>query len=154
MESKFLLSNRFKKIGWIMLAISIIIWSYVTFVFKDDFPFLETNVFTIVGSEFLQSDITYFSFVKANITFTLVGGLFLVGGLLVVFSKEKIEDEYISKLRLQAFQWAFISNYIILLLLFLFVYGIEFFQVMLYNMFTMMILFIIRFQYLLYINKN
>lgn len=154
MESKFLLSNRFKNIGWIMLVVSIIIWSYVTFVFKDDLPFLETNVFTVVGSEFMQSDIAYFRLVKANITFTLVGSLFLIGGMLVVFSKEKIEDEYISKLRLQAFQWAFISNYIILLLLFLFVYGIEFFQVMLYNMFTMMVLFIIRFQYLLHINKN
>jgi len=154
MESKFLLPNKLKKVGWIMLAISILIWSYVTFVVQDDLPFLETTVFAFIGSEFLKSEVSYFAFIKANITFTLIGSLFLIGGLLVVFSKEKIEDEYISKLRLQAFQWAFLINYIILLLLFLFVYGMEFFYVMVYNMFTMLVLFIIRFQYLLQLNKD
>lgn len=154
METKFLLPHVFKKVGWILLSISILIWGYVTFVVQDDLDFLYTYVFAAVGSEFLKSETTFFRIINANITFTLIGILFLIGGLLVVFSKEKIEDEYIARLRLQAFQWAFLFNYVILLLLFLLVYGMEFFYVMVYNMFTMLVLFIVRFQYLLQVNKN
>ena len=45
-------------------------------------------------------------------------------------------------------------NYILLLLAFLFVYGTDFLIVMIYNMFTVLIIFIVRFNYILYKNSK
>ncbi|MGG5505812.1 MULTISPECIES: hypothetical protein [unclassified Myroides] len=154
METKFLLPHSFKKIGWTLLAISVLIWIYSIILLQDDIPFLEMKVFTVVGSAFFKGETSYFGFIETNITSTLMSSLFLIGGLLVAFSREKIEDEFISKLRLQSFQWSFLINYVLLLLLFLLVYGMEFYYVMVYNMFTMLILFILRFHYLLKLNKE
>ena len=153
METKFLLPNKFKKIGWILLVVSIILWIYVSFILKSEIEFLQMNTFAIIGSEFVK-ETKYFSFINTNITYTLNGILFIVGGLLVVFSREKNDDEFISKLRLLSFQWSVLINYLLLLFLFLFVYGLDFLNVLIYNMFTTLILFIMRFHYLLFKYKN
>jgi hypothetical protein len=69
---------------------------------------------------------------------------------MVAFAKEKHEDEFIAKIRLESFLWATYINYAILLFSFLFFYGIGFMYVMIFNMFTIIILFIVRFNYILY----
>lgn len=153
METKFLLPNKFKRLGWILLILSTILWIYAALILKDEIEFLKVSVFTIIGNEFLK-DTEYFSFINTNITYTLIGILFIIGGLLVIFSREKIEDELISKLRLMSFQWSFLMNYVLLIFLFLFVYGWSFLNVMIYNMFTTMVLFIAHFQYSLFRYKN
>ncbi len=153
METKFLLPNKFKRLGWILLSFSIILWIYAELIIKDDIELLKTTVFVIVGNDFLK-DTEYFSFINTNITYTLIGMLFIIGGLLVIFSREKIEDEFISKLRLLSFQWSFMMNYLVLLFLFLFVYGMGFLYVLMYYMFTTMILFIVHFEYSFFKYKN
>ena len=70
-------------------------------------------------------------------------------------SKEKIEDEYIAKTRLESLVWATYLNYCILLLALLFVYDMAFFWVMIFNMFTLLLFFIVRFNYLIFkLNKT
>jgi hypothetical protein len=69
---------------------------------------------------------------------------------MVAFAKEKHEDEYIAKTRMESFLWATYINYAILLFCFMFFYGVGFMYVMIFNMFTLIILFIIRFNYVLY----
>jgi hypothetical protein len=66
--------------------------------------------------------------------------------LFVAFSKEKVEDEMISRLRLESLQWAVYVNYIVLGALIMLVHGGLFLNVMIYNMFTVLIMFIIRFR--------
>jgi Ca2+-dependent lipid-binding protein len=73
-----------------------------------------------------------------------------LGAVMVAFAKEKHEDEFIAKIRLESFLWATYINYAILLFSFLFFYGIGFMYVMIFNMFTIIILFIVRFNYILY----
>ena len=75
---------------------------------------------------------------------------FIVSLILIGFSKEKIEDEAIQFFRLEALQWAVYANYLVLILSILLCYGSLFFNVMTYNMFTILILFIIRFRFVLY----
>jgi hypothetical protein len=89
-----------------------------------------------------------------DITNTLVGVVFITGAILVGFSREKKEDEYIANLRLSSLLWAVFVSYLLLLLAFIFIYGGAFFMVMVYNMFTVMVIFIIRFNYLLYKNSK
>ncbi|GAB3331880.1 hypothetical protein GCM10027299_37920 [Larkinella ripae] len=70
----------------------------------------------------------------------------IIGLLLIAFSKEKVEDEMISRLRLESLQWAVYINYMVLGALILIVHGGLFLEVMMYNMFTVLIVFIIRFR--------
>lgn len=154
METKFLLPHACKKFGWILLILSTLVWFYLQLAGQEELPFLETSVFSIAGSYFLTDNTAFFTVIKANITTTLIGSLFLIGGLGVAFSKEKIEDEFIAKLRLESFQWSFLINYILLFLAFVLIYGFDFFYVMIYNMFTMLILFIFRFHYLVVRHKE
>ena len=65
------------------------------------------------------------------------------------FSKEKDEDEFIAKMRLESLVWATYVNYSILLLALIFVFGIAFFWVMAANMFTLLFFFIIRFHWVM-----
>ncbi len=118
----------------------------------EAFP-VQAKVFAIMYDEFLGDKVS-FSFIQINITNTIIGILFIVGALLVSFSKEKFEDEFIANLRQTSLLWAVLVNYILLLLAFIFIYGTPFFSVMVYNMFTVLIIFIIRFNYVLYRNSK
>jgi hypothetical protein len=148
MKTTSLLPNRFKYFGWILITVSVLLW-ITTLINQDEFSFLNVKVFTIAGAELLKS-IEYFTLIHVNLTATILGLLFIIGGMFVAFAKQKIEDEFIIKLRLVSFQWAILINYSLLLFCFIFIYDIAFLNVMIYNMFTVLILFIIRFHYLLY----
>jgi hypothetical protein len=148
METNFLISHRFNYFGWILITISVLLWS-ISFIYQDDFSFLDGTVFTLAGAELLKPT-EYFTLIDVNLTFTIVGVLFILGGMFVAFAKQKTEDEFIMKLRLLSFQWSILINYSLLLFCFLFIYDLAFLNVMIYNMFTVLLLFIIRFHYLLY----
>ena len=152
MAMKLLLSHRYKKIGWLILipaAILGLISVYEGF----NRNWFQTKVFAIANDN-STLDSQYFNFALTNITNTVFGVLFIIGAMLVSFSKEKNEDEFIANVRLSSLLWAVCVNYILLLICFVFVYGTPFLSVMLYNMFTVLIIFIIRFNYLLYKNSK
>lgn len=152
MKKFALLNHRYKKYGWVLLCSGIVLW-LGQLIYNDDISFFKTKFLTVVNSDIFTKS-TYFSINEVNLTVTLIGILTIVGGLLVAFSKEKEEDEYINQLRLSSFQWAVLINYIILLIVFLTVFGPDFLYVMMVNMFTVLGLFIIRFHYLLYRLRN
>lgn len=152
MKAKLLLPNGYKKIGWMILIPSLVI-GIILIATSFETLALNTTIFAIYGTEIL-GDTVILGLFDTNITPTLIGVLFIIGGLLVAFSKENKEDEYIASLRLSSFHWAFLVNYLLLIFCFLFIYGSSFFSVMLYNMFTMLIIFIARFNFLLYRNSK
>ncbi len=142
-----LLPNKFKTLGWLILLPAIFMGLFV--IYNDySVEWLNVKTFTLINENFGQKT-EFFTIIETNLTNTILGTLLIIGGLIVSFSKEKIEDEYISSLRLSSFMWAFFFNYIILLLSFLFVYGLSFLDIMVYNMFTVLIIFISRFHYLI-----
>lgn len=118
----------------------------------DDYQ-ITAKVFAIF-SDGLFANFQSFKLVTTNITNTVIGVFFIAGALTVSFSKEKNEDEYIAELRLSSLLWAVCVSYILLLMAFLFVYGTPFLNVMVYNMFTVLIIFIVRFNYTLYKNAK
>lgn len=152
MSNELLLPNKFKTIGWLLLIPATIAGTILSF---TDFEtnWLHTKVFAMFSDEAFGLS-RPFSFIHVNVTNTIVGTVFIAGALLVGFSKEKKEDEFIAKLRLSSLLWAILVNYILLLFAFVFIYGTAFFTVMIYNMFTVMIIFIIRFNYILYKNSK
>lgn len=148
MKTKLLFPNKFKRIGWTILVPSAILGIMILF-FDFELKLLNVKVFTFISDEF-TSPVSFFSFIKNNITDEIIGILFIIGAILVAFSKEKYEDEFIAKIRLESLVWATYISYFILIICILFVYGFSFFTVMVFNMFTILIFFIIRFYYMLY----
>jgi hypothetical protein len=152
MKTRLLFPNRCKKIGWILLLPSAAIGILIMF-FDFKLEFLDAKVFGIIYSEF-PNPTSFFSFTKNNLTDEIIGTLFIIGALLVAFSKEKYEDEFIARVRIESLVWATYVSYFILIFCLLFVYGTEFFTVMVFNMFTILVFFIIRFYYALYKSKK
>ena len=152
MQTQLLLPNKYKKLGWFILVPATLLGLLLAYnEFGSDW--LWSKVFAI-ANDGTDSNYKYFSFRYSNVTNTVIGSLFLIGAMLVSFSKEKNEDEYIAGLRLSSLLWAVCVSYLLLLIAFVLVYGTPFLNVMVYNMFTVLIIFIIRFNYLLHKNSK
>ncbi|MCP4977912.1 MAG: hypothetical protein GY931_17320 [Maribacter sp.] len=145
MNTNYLLPHRFKKIGWLFFIPSAILGLF-TIVYDWAPDILDVKVFGIFIEEIVGTK-KYFGFIANNILNEILGVIVIISGLMVAFSKEKIEDEFISKIRLQSLVWATYWNYGILVLAFLFVYDFSFLWVMIFNMYTVIIFFIIKFNW-------
>ncbi|NND79668.1 MAG: hypothetical protein HKN53_07210 [Maribacter sp.] len=145
MELTYLLPYRFKKVGWSLFIPSVLL-GLLTLIYDWAPEFLDVNVFGIFIDEIVGTK-KYFGFVFNNILNEILGVLVIVSGLMIAFSKEKTEDELISRIRLQSLVWATYWNYGILILAFLFVYDLSFLWVMIFNMYTILVFFIIKFNW-------
>ena len=88
--------------------------------------------------------------IKNNIVDELLSLIILGSGLVLVFSKEKTEDEYTSLLRSTSLQWAIIVNTLLVLLATFTIYGLAYFNFMVIQLFSLLLLFNLRFQYMLF----
>lgn len=152
MKSNYLFPNRFKKIGWFLFIPGLIL-GIVFLISQSDISFFDVKVFSVV-EQAIFNDTVFFSFTENNILDEIAGLLIIIGALLIAFSKEKLEDEFIAKIRLESLVWATYVNYAILLLSIIFIYDLMFFWVLVFNMFTILIFFIIRFNWVLNKTKN
>jgi hypothetical protein len=133
--------------GWFILIPSAIL-GLVALIFEYEPSFLDFNLPAIFIEDLnLFSDKRLFGIVNNNILNEILGILTIISSLFVAFSKEKLEDEYISKIRLESLVWAVYVNYGVLLFAFLFIFDFTFLWVMLFNMFTVLLFFIIRFNW-------
>lgn len=148
MKSNYLLSNSYKIPGWILLIVGIVIGVFlVASEYESDI--LEMNVLAIYnGDSLFDNNNGFFKILENSILDEIVALSIIIGGLLVGFSKEKVEDEFIYKLRKDSLVWAIIFNYIVLMFAIIFIYDFTFFDVLVYNMFTPLLFFIIRFNFL------
>jgi len=152
MELKYLLPHKFKLIGGILLLAGIILLILMYYGgFEAEWltgrvPELQSHI--ISGDEG-EKTISEFIWNENNLTAELGIVLALVGALLLGFSKERQEDEFIYKLRLESLFWALIINTVIFIVATITVYGPNFLTIMAYNMFTPLLIYILRFNFLL-----
>ena len=146
MKLNFLFPNKFKRIGWFTLIPSAII-GLSTLIYEYEPSFLDFNVPAIFVDELFSVNKKTFRMVTNNILNEILGVLIIISTFFVAFSKEKSEDEYISKIRFESLAWAVYFNYAILILTFLFIYDFAFLWVMVFNMFTVLLFFIVRFNW-------
>ncbi len=71
----------------------------------------------------------------------------ITGGILATCSSEKVEDEMISSIRLSSLLTALYIHYALIIAASLLVYGLDFLNVMLYGMFTIIIIFMAVFRW-------
>ena len=145
MKLDYLLPHRFKRIGLMILIPFIFLGLFV--VDQDIEPeFFNCKVPAIFVDEIIGESFV-FGITENNILNEIIGVVLIISFLMVAFSKEKQEDELIAKIRLESLVWATYVNYAVLLFSMLFVYGLSFLWVMIFNMFTILLFFIIRFNW-------
>lgn len=142
MKNNLLIAHKFKVTGWVVFIVFALIGLSKLYL-KLDPTFLKFSYGKCDGSSLFDcSEINFLT------TIALAGTI--VGLLLISFSKTKNEDEYISFLRLKSWQWSVLISYIVLIIVNFCVYSSDFLAVMMYNMFTVLVVFIIKFNYSLY----
>lgn len=153
MTQKALFPFCWKRIGWILFIPSVLsglIW----LLFEQPAPKVFDLTMPALIHQRLFNQSEFFTLTETNVLDELIGVMIIVSSILIAFSREKKEDEFIASLRLNSLVWATYVNYGILLLAILFVYEMSFFYVMILNMFTLLFFFIIRFHWLLYRSKK
>lgn len=137
MKSILLLPAYYKKIGWMVLMPSLLLGVVVRF-FDFEWKFLTLGN----GNNSIFDN-------KINFTDEIALTGIILGLLFISFAREKQEDEFIYHTRLQSWQWSVLINYGLLLLATWLVHGFAYIDVMMYNMLTVLIIFIIRFHWVL-----
>ncbi len=144
MNPSLLLPHRYKLIGWLLFIPFLvlgILWRFWDV--ELDFLTLSFMKTTVSGKNFNLTDSSL------NFTDEVAFTGIITGLLFIAFAKEKREDEFISRTRLVSLQWAVLINYILLILASWFIHGLAFIDVLMYNMLTVLLLFIIRFHLVL-----
>jgi len=110
---------------------------------------LPTKVFALVcNTNFM--DVGFCKIIK-NCLFDELSVIGLAVSLLfIAFSKEKDEDECIAELRMRSLVWAIIVNYSLLIVVTVFVYDTFYMTFAFIDLFTMLFLFMIKYNIELY----
>jgi len=147
MKTNYLLPNKYKKLGWILFILGILGGLFIIATDFEPTEILKIKVLSIYDDPIFK-DPSFFKIIENGFFDELVSIFIIVGGFLIGFTKEKIEDEFIYKLRKDSLVWALFVNYSILFIAILFVYDTSFLQILFFNMFTPLLFFVIRFSVL------
>jgi len=148
MRTNYLLPHKYKTIGWILFVLGLIS-GIILFIGDYEIDILQVKVLSIFNEESLFGEKPgFFKIIKNSIVDELIALTIIIGGLLVGFTKEKVEDEFIYRLRTDSLVWALLFNCFVLIFTILFVFNFTFLHVMIFNMFTPLVFFIIRFNFL------
>lgn len=149
MKTRFLFPNQFKNFGWLLFIPSVLATLIISVLNISTDEYLNISVFSIYQDNIGEIP-GFFKFIKNSILDEILTIGIIVGGILVGFSKLKEEDEMISKIRYESLVWATYLNYAIILFFTLFIFGLPYLNVLFYNMFTLLLFFIIRFHYMVH----
>lgn len=145
MKVNYLFPSKFK---WPAGILFYLLLALGLFVEASDF---RPDVFNITLPALLRfTDTPMGKVVNNNFLNELIGLMAIFSGLVYAFSREKVEDEFVKSIRANALIWAVYTNYILLALFMLLLYDFAFFWAMMLNMFTIIIVFSLRFHWLLY----
>ncbi|WP_020600519.1 hypothetical protein [Spirosoma panaciterrae] len=151
MKTKWLFPHSYRLIGWFIFVPSALLGLAALYGNFDVISLIEAlfRKKSLVQEKSLSLNAFFNS---DNMTDEIAAIGVIVGLIFIAFSREEVEDEMISQLRLEALQWSVYANYIILAIAILVFYDGAFFTVMIYNMFTVLLVFIIRFRWLMFGN--
>ncbi|WP_438962096.1 hypothetical protein [Nonlabens sp.] len=145
----YLFLHRYK-----MFATLIFWFSFITLIITElnewRFEFLEIIVFSPANSSGFLSDIVPGPWEYNNIQDEILIIIAVMSGIVMCFSKEKIEDELIKEIRKSSLIWALYVNYTLFIIVSVLIYGMPYIKVLVLNIFTPLIVFYIRFQWMKY----
>lgn len=154
MNRNYLFPAACKRVGWILFLPFAILG--VTVLFADfAIPELPCKVIALFnGPEWITDKSVGPAPVIQIITDNMTEEIIIIGLVvslgLIVFSREKDEDEFVEHLRAKSWIWSLKANAILLLIATLFLYGPNFLVFSWIYMFSVFMLFIIKFELELY----
>ena len=153
MKTTPLFPYSFRRPGWVLVTLGMLT-AILPILFPTLGDLFDARIPALVAEGFMDDRRDWLVIIENNLQDESIAFLVILGGLLVCFSQEKQEDEFIARLRLDALLWATYINYGLLLVALFTVYELSFFYIMVANLFTLLFMFYIRFRYLLMITRK
>ena len=141
MKNKLLIPNRYKIIGWLMFAITTVIFIISS---RIEWAPAILNVSYTHRGHVLQTN------VLKEFLFTM----WMIGLFMIAFSKEKNEDEYISYLRLSSWQYSIFASMAISIIGTWSIWGLNYIGFSALNMLTAPLAFIVIFNTTIYLTSR
>lgn len=143
----YLFPNRFKAVSGLIFYIALVIGFYLWI--TDGFDeVLVVPVPDLFGTDSLFDGGS--GWMQNSILDELFTVLIIISGIIHSFSREKIEDELISKLRLDSLIWSLYVNYTVVILATLLIYDFMYFNVLIFNLFTIILFFNLKLRFSLH----
>lgn len=147
-----LLPYRFKKIGWAIFIPTLLLGIVAAFQECDTTSLAEMIEHLIEKGRLaptVEKIDRIANGVQPWLNNLLIIGI-LCGSLFITCSREKVEDEMIARIRLDALLFALYANTAIIAVAALATYGLAFVDIMIYNLFTLPLLFLVILRYRLW----
>ena len=149
MKTRFLLPAKYKLWGW-MIFIPFSIMGLFALLQNFEVQALDVEIPSLFQTDFIfdqkaKESGSTFHMISDNLTNEILGVMILLGCVLLTFSKEKDEDEFIAQKRLESLLWATFVNSILMFLCLILFYSFSFLNVMIFNLYSVFVLFIIHF---------
>jgi hypothetical protein len=144
----YLFDNKYKKISGLVFYLTSIIGLYL--LITDKIVDLFTlNVYSLFSESI--SDLTYGGgWIENGLGDEIFTTIIIISGLINSFSKEKIEDELISKIRLESLAMSLFISYSLVIISTFLIYNLSYMYVLVFNLFIILLLFNLIFRYRLY----
>ncbi len=144
----YLFDNKYKKISGLVFYLTTIIGLYLLITDKI-LDLFTLNVYSLFSESF--SDLTYGGgWIENGLGDEIFTTIIIISGLINSFCKEKIEDELISKIRLESLTISLFVSYGLVMLSTFLIYNLSYMYVLVFNLFIILILFNLIFRYRLY----
>ncbi len=138
MHKEFLLPYGFKRVGWVLLATSLLVAIWAV---SLDFNYEKSELLRSLQME------------GTLITNYIVFGLWL-GVIFVGCSRERIEDEMISRIRLNALLVGFYIQALFILVATFVFNSLDYLDVMIYNLVSFPLIFLVAYRWLLWRSRK
>ncbi|MBR1514575.1 MAG: hypothetical protein IJ622_09830 [Bacteroidales bacterium] len=151
MNKNYLFPHRFQIVGWV-LAIAVVAAFIVTQIWFPNLSFKMPAIFYDGVYEFFDDEPSRHGFFVMATTrpLTLIFSILTIGLIFIGFSKEKVEDEFVSHIREQSLVWATYVTAVLFILATLTIYGGIYAIVPYFVFFVFLLLFIVKFRIELY----
>ncbi len=144
----YLFDNKYKKVSGLVFYLTSIIGLYLLLT-ERIFDLFTLNVYSLFSESF--SDLTYGGgWIENGLGDEIFTTIIIISGLINSFSKEKIEDELISKIRLESLTMSLFISYSLVIISTFLIYNLSYMYVLVFNMFIILLLFNLIFRYRLY----
>ncbi|REG94611.1 hypothetical protein [Algoriphagus antarcticus] len=144
MLTKILLPHRFQKIGWLLFLPAVTL-AFMTMFIEFEFSWLQINGVRESG---------LFESTDENLTNEVALVSLFLSLFFIAFSKEKLEDEYIQKIRLDSILFSCYGYFLLNVIGAVLFYGVEYFSFVMFNMFSIPVLFIVRFRWIMFRQRS
>jgi len=149
MKTNYLFPNRLKTISEILFVVSFLLllsMFFVDYLDNFDLTFAILKFFGYSQNDMPLVQSLFYALYADEIFMTVC----VLSGLVYAFSKQKIEDEFVSAIRMSSLAWATIINYVIFLSLYLLMYEGAIYLVLYFASLSQLVIFIVLFRYKMY----